>query len=187
MSLARTFAVGLLLLATCRTAHAEQPALPPLLKPLELTAYPAGTMAPTFSGRTLDERELALADLRGSVVVLNFWASWCLECRQEMPALDRLHRGFQPRGLVVVGLNARESAAAARRYAGTLRLSFPLVLDGDGKINTLYGVVGLPTTFLIARDGRAVALAVGFREWDSAQARALVEALLAEPAPVRAR
>jgi peroxiredoxin len=87
----------------------------------------------------------------------------------------------------VVGLNARESAAAAQRYVGTLRLSFPLVLDADGRINTLYGVVGLPTTFLIGRDGRAVALAVGIRDWEGAQARALLDALLAEPAPAAGR
>jgi cytochrome c biogenesis protein CcmG, thiol:disulfide interchange protein DsbE len=187
MSVARALSVGLLVLSTSGVAHAESDALPPLLKPLDLTAYRAGTVPPSFTGRTLDAREFSLADLRGSVVVLNFWASWCLECRQEMPALDRLHRTLQPRGLTVVGLNARESPAAAQRYAGTLRLSFPLVLDADGRINTLYGVVGLPTTFVIGRDGRAVALAVGIRDWEGAQARALFEALLAEPTPAGGR
>ncbi len=173
--------------AVCGGARAEQAAIGPLLKPLELTAYPAGAVPPSFTGRTLNGSTLSLADLRGSVVVLNFWASWCLECRPEMPALEHLHRNYGSRGLAVVGVNARESAAAARRYAGDLRLTFPLVPDVEGKINTLYGVVGLPTTFLIARDGRAVALAVGFRDWESPRALAIVEALLAEPAPARAR
>jgi peroxiredoxin len=187
MSVARALSVGLLLLSTPALAHAEPATLPSLLKPLDLTAYRAGTVPPSFTGRTLDAREFSLADLRGSVVVLNFWASWCLECRQEMPALERLHRSLQPRGLVVVGLNARESPAVAQSYAGTLRLSFPLVLDADGRINTLYGVVGLPTTFVIGRDGRAVALAVGIRDWEGARARALFEALLAEPTPAGGR
>ena len=67
-------------------------------------------------------------------------------------------------------------------YGNTLRLTFPLLLDPDGTVNRQYGVVGLPTTFLIGRDGHAVAFAVGARDWGSAQARALIEALLAEPA-----
>src|SRR5438445_2088480 len=75
--------------------------------------------------------------------------------------------------------------ATVRRYTDDLRLSFPFVLDLDGKINALYGVIGLPTTFLIGRDGRAVALAVGPRDWESPQARAIIEAMLAEPAPAR--
>lgn len=122
-----------------------------------------------------------MADLRGKVVVLNFWASWCLECRPEMPVLERLHREFGSRGLAVIGINAREDLDTARRYASDLRLSFPLVLDPGGKITGLYGVVGLPATFLVGRDGRAVALAVGPRKWASVSALALIEALLAEP------
>jgi hypothetical protein len=99
-----------------------------------------------------------------------------------MPALERLHRDLGPRGLAVVGINAREDREVVRRYAGELGLTFALVLDPAGEINRLYGVVGLPTTFIAGRDGRAVALAVGPREW-TAPARALLEALLAEPTP----
>jgi peroxiredoxin len=100
-----------------------------------------------------------------------------------MPALERLHRDFAPRGLAVLGINAREDREAVRRYAKDLDLTFALVLDPDGKINAAYGVVGLPTTFVVGRDGRAIALAVGPREWESAPARAIIEALLAEPVP----
>jgi peroxiredoxin len=100
-----------------------------------------------------------------------------------MPVLERLHREFAPRGLAVIGINAREGREVIRRYASELGLTFPLVLDRDAKINALYGVVGLPTTFLVGRDGRAVALAVGPRDWASTPGRALIQALLAEPAP----
>jgi len=181
----RSLGGGLLVLAVWSAASAEPPAVASLLKHLDLLAYPTGTMPPPLSARTMDSRVLSLADLQGRVVVLNFWASWCLECRPEMPVLERLHRDYRSRGLAVIGINTREAPATARRYANDLGLSFPLVLDLEGKINRLYGVVGLPSTFLIGRDGRAVALAVGPRDWESALARAIIEAMLAEPAPVR--
>jgi thiol-disulfide isomerase/thioredoxin len=131
---------------------------------------------------------VSLAGLRGHVVLLNFWATWCLDCRQEMPALETLHRRFRARGLAVVGVNAREGLTVVQGYARELGLTFPLVLDADGAVMIRYGVIGLPTTFLIGRNGRAVALAVGVREWASAAAVEIVETLLAttpgEPARV---
>ena len=185
MTWSRAIGSGLLALAAHGAASAEQPALAPLLKPLELRGYPAGARPPEFTAHTLDDRTLELAALRGRVVILNFWASWCLECRPELPVFERLHRDLGPRGLAVIGVNAREASPTARRYASELGLSFPIVLDPDGKINALYGVIGLPTTFLLGRDGRAVALAVGSREWASASGRAIIDAMLAEPAPAR--
>jgi cytochrome c biogenesis protein CcmG/thiol:disulfide interchange protein DsbE len=159
--------------------------LPPtaLLKHLDLVEYRPGTRAPDFTGPVLDAGPLSLGDLRGKVVIVNFWASWCLECRPEMPVLESLHRELASRGLAVVGINAREHPRAVGRYAQELRLTFPLVLDPAGKINNLYGVIGLPTTFVVGRDGRAVAFGVGARDWGSRAARALLETLLAESVP----
>ena len=173
---------ALLVVAPCSPARAES-AVAQLLKPLDLVAYASGTAPPHFSGGTLDTGRVSTSDLRGKVVLMNFWASWCAECRPEMPVLERLYRELAPQGFVVIGINAREKREAVRRYAGELGLTFPLVLDPDGKINALYGVVGIPTTFLVGRDGRAVALAVGPRAWASPPARALIQALLAEPGP----
>jgi peroxiredoxin len=179
----RLLGAGLLLGAVFGSAGAEGVALAPLLKALDLRVYPGGTRPPHFTARAVDAGEVSLADLHGRVVLLNFWASWCIDCRPEMPVLDRLQREFGPRGLAVIGVNAREDPATIRRFASDLRLGFPLALDPEGKVNELYGVVGLPATFLVARDGRAVAFAVGSRKWGSGPAQALIEALLAEPAP----
>ena len=166
-------------------AEASLAVVTELQKKLNLTAYPHGTKPPEFNGRTADGRTVSLASLQGNVVLLNFWATWCLECRPEMPMFERLHREFSAQGLAVVGINAREGTATIREYAKELGLTFPLILDSAGKINSAYGVIGLPTTFLIGRDGRAVARAIGPREWNGKPARALIETLLAEPAARR--
>jgi peroxiredoxin len=153
-----------------------------LLQKLNLTPYSHVTNPPEFSGRTTDGRTLSLASLRGKVGLLNFWATWCQECRPEMAMFEQLHREFSDQGLAVMGINAREGTATIREYAKELGLTFPVILDPSGRINSTYGVIGLPTTFLIARDGRAVALAIGPKEWSRKPARALIQALLAEPA-----
>jgi len=159
----------------------SQSAVSDLLGALDLSAYPTNTKPPAFSGRTPTDQQVALAELRGKVVLLNFWATWCAECRAEMGGFEQLHRAFTSQGLTVVGINAGEEPGTIQRYAQAMGLSFPLILDPQETLKERYGVIGLPATFLIGRDGRAVALATGPREWDSAAARALIEALLAEP------
>lgn len=151
-----------------------------LLNGLKLSGYQSSTKPPEFKGATTDGRTVSLDSLRGKVVLLNFWASWCQECRPEMPMFEQLHREFGAQGLSVMGINSREGTQAIREYAKELRLTFPLVLDPKGEINAAYGVVGLPATFLIGRDGRAVARAVGPREWAGAPGKAIIKALLSE-------
>src|SRR3954469_22097995 len=139
---------------------ADDPAISTSIKSMQLVGYRPGTAPPSFDGMTPAGTHIALASLHGKVVILNFWASWCADCRPEMPALERLHRDFASRGLVILGVNAREDAAMVQRFAKELALTFPVIVDADGRINTLYGVVGVPATFVIARDGRAIAFAV---------------------------
>ena len=158
-----------------------------LLQNLNMTGYSRVTIPPEFNGRTPDGHTISLASLQGKLVILNFWATWCLECRPEMPAFERLHREFSTQGLAVVGINARESSTTIRDYAKGLGLTFPLVLDPSGQINSTYGVIGLPTTFLIGRDGRAVALVVGSRDWSGNPSRELILELLAGASTAKQR
>jgi cytochrome c biogenesis protein CcmG/thiol:disulfide interchange protein DsbE len=160
---------------------ASQPAVTDLLGGLNLTGYPPGTKPPQFAGHTVEDQAVSLAGLRGRVILLTFWATWCQECRLEMPVFERLHRDFAAQELIVMGVNVREERQTIQRYADELDLTFPLVLDPKGKIIASYGVIGLPTTFLIGRDGRPVAHAIGPRHWDAAPTRAIIQALLAEP------
>lgn len=153
-----------------------------LLAALGLAGYPTDTRPPGFVAATVDGRPLALESLRSRVIFLNFWATWCLECRAELPAIEQLHRDYAPRGLTVLAVNFRETPETIRQYARELGLTMPLLLDPTGAIRTSYGVIGLPTSFLIGRGGRTVARAIGPREWAGTEARALIESLLTKPA-----
>lgn len=172
-------ALAIVIAANVWAVGASCAELTDLVKKANLSGYTRATKPPEFVGRSADGEALSLTSLRGKVVIINFWASWCDECRAEMPAFEQLHHEFAAGGLTVVGINVGERASLVAHYAHDLKLTFPLVLDANGKIKESYGVIGLPTTFVIARDGRAVALAVGPREWNSV-GKDLVTALLAE-------
>ena len=112
-----------------------------------------GRPAPAFDLETVDGRRLSLADLRGSPVVLNFWASWCLPCREEAPLLTAAAREYEAQGLRVVGVVYQDSADSARDFMERYGQTFPGLLDHDGRTAIDYGVVGIPETFFIDREG----------------------------------
>ena len=113
--------------------------------------------APDFTLERLDEPgSVTLSSLRGKAVVLNVWASWCIPCKEEAPYLEQLWRSHRAKGLVVLGLDAKDFREDARRFARRFDLTFPLVYDGPGNAIGGYGVTGFPETFVIDRDGRVV-------------------------------
>lgn len=115
-----------------------------------------GFAAPEVDLDGLDGLRLRLSDLRGQVVVLNLWASWCPPCRAEMPALQALHERYAGRGVVVLAVNStiQDSEPAAREFAAEFGLTFPIGLDRDGLATRQYQVRALPSTFFI--DGAGV-------------------------------
>ncbi|HXG77486.1 MAG TPA: TlpA disulfide reductase family protein [Gaiellaceae bacterium] len=118
--------------------------------------------APDFTLERLDRQgELTLSTLRGRAVVLNFWASWCVPCREEAPFLEQVWRESRSRGLVVVGLDAKDFRRDARRFVRRYGLTFPIVYDGPGDTLSDYGVTGFPETFVLDREGRVVEAFVG--------------------------
>ncbi len=96
---------------------------------------------------------LSLRSLRGHPVVLNFWASWCVPCREETPLLVRLHRVYGPRGIVFVGVNTQDEARDARRFMGQYHVDYPVVISSDERLIVTYGIFGLPTTVFIDAGG----------------------------------
>ena len=112
--------------------------------------------APDFSLPDLSGKQIPLKQLRGKLVFLNFFATWCGPCREEMPGMEWLHRAHQDKGLVVLAVNLQESAKTIRPFVQSLRLSFPTVMDAEGAVSREYGVRALPVSFLIGRDGKIV-------------------------------
>jgi cytochrome c biogenesis protein CcmG, thiol:disulfide interchange protein DsbE len=120
-----------------------------------------GEAAPEFTLARLSGEPLALSDLRGQPVIVNFWASWCPPCRGEMPDLEDLAREQRASGLTVIAVNLDEESAAVQRYATALDLTLPIGLDRGGRVSALYNLVALPTSFFVDRQGVVRDLNIG--------------------------
>lgn len=136
------------------------------------------TLAPGFTLQTLDGKQLSLADFKGKVVVLNFWATWCPPCVREIPRLVRISEQYAQQDLVVLGVNTtyQDDQAKVASFARDQGISYPVLLDTTGEVGQLYPARLMPTTFLIDREGRIVHTKVG--EVDEATLREQVLALL---------
>jgi cytochrome c biogenesis protein CcmG/thiol:disulfide interchange protein DsbE len=138
--------------------------------------------APEFAFERLDgDGTLTLSSLDGKAVLVNFWASWCLPCKEEAPFLEELWRANRDRGLVVVGYDAKDFRRDARRFAKRFDLTFPIVFDGPGDSLDEWGVTGFPETFVLDRQGRVLEAFVGdvTSDEDKRELRAAVERALA--------
>jgi cytochrome c biogenesis protein CcmG/thiol:disulfide interchange protein DsbE len=143
--------------------------------------------APDFRLEALAGGESALADQAGRWVLVNFWATWCKPCVHELPALERLHRDYGPKGLAVLAVNVdRGRRRHVADYAARLGLTLPVLLDPDGDARRDYEVRALPTTYLIGPDGRIAGRVLGDLPWDDADHRAAFDRLLGEGAPAPA-
>ena len=165
-------AMGLLLLGN--TAHATQD----LFEAMGMAKLP-GKPATDLTLPTLDGPQVSLQSHLGKVVFLNFWATWCIPCREEMPAMEQLHQTFQSQGLTILAVNLKESPEQVKAFMDKYHLSFTVLLDHDGSVFRDYAVMGLPTTYLIGREGSLLARGVGGRDWTKAEGKDLIQALLA--------
>jgi DsbE subfamily thiol:disulfide oxidoreductase len=134
--------------------------------------------APEFTLANPDGRKVSLKDFRGKVVFLNFWATWCEYCREEMPAMERLYQEFRGKGLEIVGVNVKDKRSDALAFVKKLRVTYPIVLDPDGQVGLLYGAFGMPLSYLIDRNGTVLARLFGPADWYSPEARALIKTLV---------
>lgn len=116
-------------------------------------AVAADGPAPAFSLPDKAGATVSLDDFKGQVVLLNFWASWCGPCREEMPLLVELHQRYEALGFTMLGINVEEDSAAADKFLGAVPVSFPILYDRTNSVSKLYDVIAMPSTVLIGRDG----------------------------------
>lgn len=160
--------IGVLCLLSGLVYGADQ-TLPPVARPF---------VAADFALKAEDGKVYRLSDYRGKVVILNFWATWCPPCREEMPAMERAWQKVRDRNIAILAVNVGEDADTIFEFTGHYPVGFPLLMDRDGKVIQQYPVTGLPTTYIIDPRGRVTHRAVGAREWDDAALLGSLRAML---------
>ena len=166
------FGSGQLCAQTTRNPAIDYKAIPKLE---EIKDRPA---APDFTLSNPDGKKLSLKDYRGKLVFLNFWATWCEFCRDEMPGMERLYREFKGKGFEVLAVNVKDKRSDALALVRKLKLSYPIVMDPEGEVGLLYGAWGMPATYLIDEKGMVLARLWGPADWYSPAARNLIRSLL---------
>ena len=142
-------------------------------------AVPAvGTPAPDFSLKTLAGQTVRLSDLRGKVVFLNLWATWCPPCREEMPSMVRFYERFRAQGVEIVAVSEDRDPEAVRKFVKAQGVTFSVALDDEKRVYRLYGATGVPETHLIDRKGVLRAFQMGPFDWTAPEVTKRVQELL---------
>ena len=131
-----------------------------------LAADPTGSPAPAFTLGSSAGSNVSLAQYKGQVVMLNFWASWCGPCRQEMPLLESIYKKYNRMGFTLIGVNVEPDSNAANQWLKQTPVSFPILYDKDSKVSKMYDVAGMPSTVIIDRTGKVRVLHRGYKPGD---------------------
>ena len=138
-----------------------------------------GIPAPDFSVRTLEGKQIKLSEFKGKVVLLNFWATWCPPCRAEMPSIETLYQRYKPKAsFQILAVSVQEEPSVVKTFLAQNPYSFPIALDPTGEAAQLYGIRGIPTTFIIDQKGTLQGALVGGKDWATPQVYDLIDALL---------
>jgi peroxiredoxin len=159
---------------------AQASGLDEAVRELDLIRPPRPKQASDFTVSLLGGETLRLRGQRGKPVMVNFWATWCAPCREEMPAMERLYLKHREHGFVLLAVSVDSDASLVKPFLERYKLTFPVTLDAKMDLANTYGVRALPASFLIDRNGYLTALALGPRAWDNRAAHALVEGMLAQ-------
>ena len=143
-------------------------------------ASPEPKPAPDFELPSRGGDAVRLADLKGQVVMINFWATWCGPCRQEMPLLEQLHAKYEPLGFTLLGVNVEPDSALAAEFLQRVPVSFPILFDRESKVSEQFGVEAMPSTVLIDREGRVRHVHRGYKPGDESTYADLVRSLVKE-------
>ena len=145
---------------------------------LKMSRLPAGSMVAPFELTALDGTVVKSSELAGKVVLVNFWATWCEPCKEEMPSLARLQKQLDPAQFTLMTVTTDLQRQGIAHFLSQLGVSLPVLFDEDQEVSRSFMVRGLPTTIVIARDGTLVGRAVGPRAWDSPEAVAVMRQVM---------
>lgn len=145
---------------------------------LKMSRLPAGTQAAPFELAGLDGNIVKSSELAGKVVLVNFWATWCGPCKEEMPSLARLEKQLDPAHFALVTVTTDLQRQGIKQFLSQLGVSLPVLFDEDHEVSRTFMVRGLPTTVLIAPDGALLARAVGPRAWDSSETVTMLQQMM---------
>jgi peroxiredoxin len=137
-----------------------------LVLALPALAGSEGGPAPSFTLAARSGQAVSLAQYKGQVVMINFWASWCGPCRQEMPLLESIYKKYNKMGFTLLGVNVEPNSQAANDWLKATPVSFPILYDSDSKVSKLYDVAGMPSTVIIDRAGKLRVLHRGYKPGD---------------------
>ncbi|HEX7928216.1 MAG TPA: TlpA disulfide reductase family protein [bacterium] len=149
--------------------------------PLLLDTPKTPVQALDFMGINAAGKPVRLSDLKGNVVLLNFWATWCVPCLEEMPSMDRLNRQLQGKKFKVLAVDLQETADQVQQFAKNNKFSYDLVLDPAGEISHHYGVLRIPVNYVVDQKGLIIRRALGSRVWDSKESIAFFTGLISAP------
>ncbi|ULA63929.1 MAG: Thiol:disulfide oxidoreductase related to ResA [Nitrospira sp.] len=162
--------------ASAWTGHEGNPSAMPAA---ERGVVKVGEEAPNFQLRDLNGNTVSLSQLRGKVVLVNFWATWCGPCRIEMPAMEQLYRSYSRKDFEILAVSTDpQGAAVTRPFQQEMGFTFPILHDAEYRIGLMYGARSLPMTFMVDRNGIVRQKVPGARDWGGPDARALIQALM---------
>ena len=155
------FALGAMIAALLPGSVVAEPPAQQTIRALDTPSQ-----APQLSLHDLDNSLRKLDDFRGKVVAVNFWATWCPPCREELPSMQRAYASYREQGFVILGVNVGETWDTVAPFLEDFALTYPILLDTDSSAMAGWNIMGLPTTYILDREGRITHRITGGRDWD---------------------
>jgi peroxiredoxin len=165
-------------------ANPEGRQLEHLLDDMQVVRIPGGSNPVEVRLLDINGTSVDLADFRGKIVFLNFWATWCPTCVVEMPAMEKLHQKLQNKDFAMVTISIQEPASHVKNFFNINKLTFTALLDSTGETVSGFGIRAIPTTFILDKSGRMIGAVMGPREWDSKASIAMFEYLIDNDAAI---